>query len=388
MSVANPALPKVRLLVVDDEPAHMTALYHTFEDAGYDVTAFPLAALALEALRAQRFDLVLTDLQMPGMDGICFLRAAQEIDPNLVGIVMTGHGAIETAIEAMKAGALDYVLKPFKLSTIAPVLTRALEVRRLRLDVERLQQRLREHAAELEAVNKELEAFSYSVSHDLRAPLRAIRGFASILVESHSAQFPDEAQYLLNQITINAENMGQLIEHLLRFSQLSLQPLHKQPVKIAAMVREVLEELQKQENRREVNVCIGGLADAAGDPILLRQVLLNLLSNAFKFTRNAGRPEVKVDCQRQEQETIYSVCDNGAGFDMRQAGNLFHVFNRLHSAAEFEGTGVGLSLVQRIVHRHGGRIWAEGAVNQGATFYFSLPRVDESAADRPIGTHR
>lgn len=386
MNIAIQGPSKVRLLVVDDEPAHMTALYHTLEDAGYDVTAFPLAAQALQALREQSFDLVLTDLQMPGMDGIRFLRAAQETDPNLVGIVMTGHGTIDTAIEAMKAGALDYVLKPFKLSTITPVLSRALEVRRLRLEIAQLQQRLREHVAELEAANKELEAFSYSVSHDLRAPLRAIRGFSGILVESYAAQMPDDAQHLLTRITTNAEKMGQLIEHLLHFSQLNRQPLHKQRLRIAAMVQEVLEELKKQESPRHVNLSIGDLSDAAGDPILLRQVFLNLLSNAFKFTRNADRPEVKIDCQQQEQETIYSVRDNGAGFDMRFAGNLFHVFHRLHSATEFEGTGVGLSLVQRIIHRHGGRIWAEAAVNQGATFYFSLPRLGEAVIDQPLPT--
>ena len=237
MNIAIQSPPKVRLLVVDDEPAHMIALHHTLEETGYDVTAVPSAAQALQALHEQSFDLVLTDLQMPGMDGISFLRAAQVADPTLVGIVMTGHGAIDTAIEAMKAGALDYVLKPFKLSTITPVLSRALELRRLRLEIAQLQQRLREHVVELESANKELEAFSYSVSHDLRAPLRAIRGFSSLLVESYAAQLPGQAQHLLSRITTNAENMGQLIEQLLRFSQLSRQPLNKQPVKIAAVVQ-------------------------------------------------------------------------------------------------------------------------------------------------------
>lgn len=352
----------------------MTALYHTLEDAGYDVTAFPSATQALQALHRQPFDLIMTDLQMPEMDGISFLRHAQEVDQNVVGIVMTGHGAIDTAIEAMKAGALDYVLKPFKLSTILPVLSRALEVRRLRLEIMQLQQRVREHVVELEAANRELETFSYSVSHDLRAPLRAISGLSNILVESYATQMPGEAQQLLQRIISSAERMGQLIEHLLRFARLSKQSLIKRPVNTAAMVHQVLEDLQKELANRHVVAQVGEVPDTVGDPVLLQQVFVNLLSNAFKFTRHSDHPEVVVGSHRNEGEQIYFVRDNGAGFDMQYAGNLFKVFHRLHSADEFEGTGVGLSLVQRIIQRHGGRIWAEGEVGKGATFYFTLPR--------------
>jgi two-component system sensor histidine kinase/response regulator len=366
--------PAVRLLIVDDNPSHMTALYHTLEDAGYDVTAFPSATQALQALHSQPFDLIMTDLQMPEMDGISFLRHAQEIDQNVVGIVMTGHGAIDTAIEAMKAGALDYVLKPFKLSTILPVLSRALEVRRLRMEIMQLQQRVREHVVELEAANRELETFSYSVSHDLRAPLRAISGLSNILVESYSTTMPGEAQQLLQRIISSAERMGQLIEHLLRFARLSKQSLTKRPISMDAMVRQVLEDLQKELTNRHVAAQVGELPDVVGDPVLLQQVFVNLLSNAFKFTRHSDHPEIVVGCQQGEGEQIYFVRDNGAGFDMQYAGNLFKVFHRLHSADEFEGTGVGLSLVQRIVQRHGGRIWAEGEVGKGATFYFTLPQ--------------
>ncbi|MGC3982568.1 MAG: response regulator [Steroidobacteraceae bacterium] len=364
---------KARLLVVDDEPAHMTALYHTLEDAGYDVTAFPSATQALEALSKSSFDLVLTDLQMPGMDGISFLRAAQEVDQHLVGVMMTGHGAMDTAIEAMKAGALDYVLKPFKLSTITPVLSRALEVRRLRVEIVQLQQQVRQHMQELESTNKELESFSYSVSHDLRAPLRAISGFSNILVESYSPQLPDEARQLLNRIMSSAERMGKLIEHLLRFSRLNKQSIHKRPIKIVALVNEVIEEITKDVLDHRVKVQVQDLPDAVGDAVLIRQVFTNLLSNAFKFTRKQEHPTVTVGYQLLNDEPVYYVRDNGAGFDMQYAENLFRVFNRLHTNDEFEGTGVGLSLVQRIVQRHGGRIWAEAAVNHGATFYFTLP---------------
>lgn len=373
MNTAANSSTKARLLVVDDEPAHMTALYHTLEDAGYDVTAFPSPSQALEIFPKQSFDLVLTDLQMPGMDGISFLRAAQELDQHLVGIVMTGHGAIDTAIEAMKAGALDYVLKPFKLSTILPVLSRALEVRRLRLEITRLQQRVHEHMVELEATNKELESFSYSVSHDLRAPLRAISGFSSILVESYSPQLPGEAQQLLTRIMSSTDRMGKLIEHLLRFSRLSKQAINKRPVNIGALVREVLDELHKEQPMRSIDVQVQNLPDAMGDAVLMRQVFANLLSNAFKFTRDQQPAKVVIGFRQLNNEPVYYVSDNGAGFDMQLADSLFRVFHRLHNAQEFEGSGVGLSLVQRIIQRHGGRIWAEAAVNKGATFYFTLP---------------
>lgn len=367
--VTSPA----RLLIVDDNPSHMTALYHTLEDAGYDVTAFPSAKRALEALQRQPFDLVMTDLNMPEMDGIGLLRHAQEIDQNLVGIVMTGHGAIDTAIEAMKAGALDYVLKPFKLSTILPVLSRALEVRRLRLEIMQLQQRVREHVVELESVNRELETFSYTVSHDLRAPLRAITGLSNILVESYAPTMPGEAQQLLQRIISSAERMGRLIEHLLHFAHLSKQSLSKRNVTIKTIAGQVIEELHKDLANQHVIAHLGDLPDAVGDPLLLHQVFVNLLSNAFKFTRHSEHPEIVVGSEQRGEELVYFVRDNGAGFDMQYAGNLFKVFHRLHSSDEFEGTGVGLSFVQRIIQRHGGRIWAEGEVGKGATFYFTLP---------------
>lgn len=380
----NTEATTAHLLVVDDNPVHMTALSDTLMDAGYKVTGASTGADALSLMRTQSFDLVLTDLRMPEMDGIDFLRRAQELDANMVGIVMTGHAAVDTAIEAMKAGALDYILKPFKLGTILPVLRRGLEVRHLRREIAQLQQRVREHVAELESANKELEAFSYSVSHDLRAPLRVINGMSSVLVETYAPQMPDDAQQLLLRIRGSADQMGQLIDHLLKFSSLGRQPLNKQLVDITALVNEVIDMLRQSEGVNKISVAVRALPVASGDRVLLRQVFANLLSNAFKFTRHQAQPSITVGCLRKGEENVYFVRDNGAGFDMQQAGELFKVFRRLHRKEEFEGTGVGLALVQRIVQRHGGRIWAESEKGRGAVFYFTLEGADNPVIARVV----
>jgi two-component system sensor histidine kinase/response regulator len=362
-----------RLLIVDDEVTLMTALCDTLRGEGYVTTGFASGEAALAALRSAKFDLLLADLMMPGMDGIALLQAALETDPWLVGVIMTGDGTIATAVDAMKTGALDYILKPFKLSAIRPVLSRALAMRRLRLENAELGQRLREHAAELEAANKDLEAFSFSVSHDLRAPLRAIDGYCRIIEEELGGKLDELGQHLFNVVRDSSRRMGTLIDDLLAFARLGRQPLSRQPVSMSALVHEVVAELRKEHLERRIEIRVGDLPDGVGDPAMLRQVLVNLLSNALKFTRERQEALVEVGCEQGHGERNYFVRDNGAGFDMRHASKLFEAFHRLHSAAEFEGTGVGLSIVDRVIQRHGGRVWAEAELDKGATFYFTLP---------------
>lgn len=384
MSQTEP--PPARILIADDEIRQMTALCDTLRDHGYDPVGFPSGAAALAALRAEKFDLLLTDLMMPEMDGIALLHAAHEVDPDLVGIMMTGHGTIDTAVEAMKAGALDYILKPFKLSAILPVLGRALTVRRLRLENAALQQRVRERTAELEtanreleAANQELEAFSYSVSHDLRTPLRHIDGFSRMLRDDFGPQMPDEGQHLLARVCEGATRLGRLIDDLLSFSRLSRQPLVKRTVNLSTLVQTVIDELAEDRQGREVEFRLGDLPDCEGDASLLQQVFVNLISNAQKFTRGRQPAVIEIGCTRQEGELTCTVRDNGAGFDMKYADQLFGVFHRLHRADQFEGTGVGLSIVRRIVQRHGGSIWAEAKVDGGAAFHFTLPAASAQA---------
>lgn len=374
---------KVRLLIVDDEIAHMVALSDTLADQGYDVLGCRDGESALDALRRGPFDLVLTDLMMPGISGIELLRRAFEIDPMVIGIIMTGEGTIGTAVEALQSGASDYILKPFKLSVVLPVLNRGLAMRRLRIENAALERRVREHAAELEATNRELEAFTRSASHDLRAPLNAVLGFSSLLLHKGGPALLDEERRWLGQIERAARQMSDLIDALMRLSLAGRQALKLEQVDMVGLVRHVVADLRESSPQRQVSVRVGDLPPTMADPSLLRQVFVNLLSNAFKYTRRTEQALIEVEFEQRAHEGIFSVRDNGAGFDSAKADQLFHAFRRFHRDDEFEGNGVGLSVVQRIVQRHGGRVWAESSPGLGAAFHFTLAGGSPPAERRP-----
>ena len=235
-----------------------------------------------------------------------------------------------------------------------------------------LEQRVRERTAELEESNKELEAFSYSVSHDLRAPLRAIDGFTRLLADEYAAHLDIEGKRLCAVVRENAKSMAQLIDDLLAFSRLGRAEMNLSRIDMGAMANAVFHELTTPESRGRIDFQVGVLPPASADPTLMRQVWMNLLSNAIKFSSRRERIVIEVSARQSQGETVYAVQDHGAGFEMQYAGKLFGVFQRLHSASEFEGTGVGLALVQRVIRRHGGRVWAKGEPDKGATFYFAL----------------
>lgn len=225
----------------------------------------------------------------------------------------------------------------------------------------------------IEQLNQELESFSYSVSHDLRAPLRSIDGYTQILLEDYAQHLDDEGKRVLNVVVNNARRMAKLIDDLLDFSRVGRKEVAKSVVNTESIVKSVVSELMSQEEGREVRMQISPLDPCDADPNLLRQVWVNLISNALKYTRKTSHAEVEISSRKTPSEVVYSIRDNGTGFDMAYAHKLFGVFQRLHRQQEFEGTGVGLAIVHRIVTRHGGRVWAEGEVNKGAIFHFSLP---------------
>ncbi len=245
------------------------------------------------------------------------------------------------------------------------------EIRALNAELE---QRVAQRTAQLQAANRELEAFSFSVSHDLRAPLRAIDGFTRVLEEDYGKSLDEEGRRLCAVIRRNTRNMNKLIDDLLALSRLSRTEMDYRPTDVEAMVHSIFQELIPPEGRARIDFQSAKLPTVACDPVLLRQVWVNVISNAVKFSRNREKAFIRVECRSTPEEDIFSIRDNGAGFDMQYADRLFGVFQRLHTASEFEGTGVGLAIVQRVIHRHGGRVWAEGEVDKGAVFYFTLPK--------------
>jgi signal transduction histidine kinase len=349
------------VLVVEDNPEMNSFISETLAAEYRTESAFDGPSALEKALRL-RPDLILTDMMMPGMSGqqlVEAIRQRKELE-HIPVIMVTAKADDHSRVDLLRAGAQDYLLKPFSAEELCVRVSNLVKLKKAR--------------QELEAANKELEAFAYSVSHDLRAPLRGIDTYSGVLLEDYHERLDDEGKQMLGMLRRQTKRMNRLIDDLLSFSRLGRQQMQPGRVDMTALARGVFHDLLTGAAGRKIELKLDAIPPAQGDPALLRQVWVNLLSNAIKFTRPREVATVEVSGTNGADLNAYSVKDNGVGFDQAYADKLFGVFQRLHGQEEFEGTGVGLALVQRIVQRHGGKIWVEAKENQGATFHFTLPR--------------
>jgi signal transduction histidine kinase len=360
-----------RVLLVDDN-ADLRTYIQGLLSPRYEIEAVTDGVEALEAARSRLPDLVLSDVMMPRLDGFGLLRELRA-DPRTRSvpiILLSARAGEESAVEGLDAGADDYLVKPFSARELLARVRTHLDLARDR----------RAWAADLERINRELEAFSYSVSHDLRAPLRAIDGFSKALLLDCTDALDESSRHYLERIRSGTERMARLIEDLFALSQIQRSAIYVERVDLARVAAEVVRELRQRDPDRKVVVEIARDLSAHGDKHLLTIVLENLLGNAWKFTSKAREAKIAIGREDMPEGPTFFVRDNGAGFDMAYADKLFAPFQRLHRATDFEGTGIGLATVQRIVSRHGGRIFASAAPNQGATFHFTLGRDQTEAA--------
>jgi len=362
-----------RILIVDDsdeDRAYAKRLLRRAAEFSWQITEASdgKAGLAL-ALAGGPFDCILLDYRLQDIDGMEFLRLLpkQFGEPGVAVVVLAGAGDEALAVRAMKLGAQDYLSKKDLDSTL---LIRAVEYAIARFQLTLVN---RQSAKSLEEAHRELEAFTYSVSHDLRAPLRHIAGFSGILLSDFAPGMAVEAKELLQLIADAVVRMGLLVDGLLGLAKLDQQSLDLSHPDLNAIVDQVISVLQPECDGRMVEWRIARLPALECDRSLIAQVFQNLLSNAAKYTRGRTNAFIEVDSiQEPGKPSVIFVRDNGAGFDLKHADKLFGLFQRMHTESEFEGTGIGLATARRIITRHGGRIWAESAVDAGATFYFTL----------------
>ena len=386
-------LDPATILVVDDESGMRTTLVANLEEAGYRVIACNQAQAAIEYVEKDAPDVVIADLRLPDGSGLEILEGLKEIKPEASFILVTGYASLETAVAALNQGAYAYITKPFNMDEVHATIRNAIRQQRLLLENQRLvenlqltnknladevaertrtEEALAERTVALEAANRELEAFSYSVSHDLRAPLRGIDGFSQALLEDYVNKLDEQGKDYLTRIRSASQRMGHLIDDLLNLARFTRAEIRREAVNLSEIAKSLVAELAQREPERHVTFEIGEGLEVKGDPRLLRVALENLFRNAWKFTSKHPRARIEFGVAQRDGKPTYFVRDDGAGFDMAYKAKLFGAFQRLHKATEFYGTGVGLATVQRIVRRHGGEIWAEGEVEKGATFYFTL----------------
>ena len=366
----------VKILLLEEQAATADVLKDELTRGGIPWQASQASTVEEFSARLQEFvpDLILARHSLPDCDGIAALAAARRHHSQAPFIFICAATEMDTAFRALRQGATDYVLQG-RMQRLGHTVRRVLGEVEERKRTGAALQEMELRTARLQAANEELQAFCFSVSHDLHAPLRHVLQSIDLLQKEAGPCLPEKTLGHLSAISRSARSMGNMIDDLLEFSRLGQSELQKTEFDLGQLVRETVRDFQPETKDRNIAWDIRPLPSVRADRGLLRLVLANLLSNALKFTCGRAETKIIIDSSASAGEVVISIGDNGAGFDPRHAAKLFGVFQRLHGHDEFPGTGVGLASVQRIIQRHGGRTWAEGAVDAGATFYFSLPQL-------------
>jgi signal transduction histidine kinase len=369
-----------RVLLIEDNPGDARLIRELLAEAkgsSFRVEVVNYLSTGIDRLVRAEADIVLLDLGLPDSQGFDTFIKVHNLVPQVPIVILSGLTDEELAAKAVSEGAQDYLVKGHVDSNLlGRSLRYAIERKRAEVELQKYRDHLEElvvqRTTELTAVNKELESFSYSVSHDLRAPLRSIDGFSQALLEDYSDKLDEKGKDYLHRARAAAQRMSQLIDDLLSLSRVTRSEMRHETVDLSTLARKVTTELQKTQPGRHVEFVITEGLTVNGDTALLRVALENMLGNAWKFTGKQPKARIEFGVTHHEGKPTYYVRDNGVGFDMTYVGKIFAPFQRLHSNDEFPGTGIGLATVQRIILRHGGKVWAEGTVGKEATFYFTL----------------
>ncbi|MDJ0763682.1 MAG: response regulator [Myxococcota bacterium] len=407
-------IERQKILIVDDKRENLYALEKLLEVTDAEIISAQNGNDALIAVLNHAFSMALLDVQMPGMDGyeLAELMRKEQKAAHLpiifVSAVLTDEFHV---FRGYDTGCVDYLTKPINPDVLLSKVSVFLELSRQRLELEshrhhleelvaertaslereikkrkkaaqeirllneELEHRVRQRTAELETTNQELESFSYSVSHDLRAPLRSIDGFSQALLEDKGDQLDDEGKSYLCRICKSASHMSRLIDDMLQLSRMTRAPMNREQMDLSGLARGIFDELKNREPTRAVECLVQSGLHVKGDLVLLRAVMENLIGNAWKFTSKQAAARIELGAKEHQGAPLFYLRDNGAGFDMKYADQLFTPFQRLHSTEEYAGTGIGLATVRRILKRHGGQIWAEAEKGHGATFFFTLDEI-------------
>lgn len=357
------SISQPEILLVDDTPEHIETAVTILRQNNFRVRIATNGSTAFRLIKQHQPDLILLDVYMPEMDGfeICRLIKAESDLSSIPIIFLTSSNDAESIKKGFDLGAQDYVVKPFNTSEL---------LARVHTHI-----KLKKQTESLLKANHELDSFCYTVAHDLKAPLLSLSKLTEYLALDYSDRLDIEGLELIDNIQDKSKEIIQIVNHLLELSRMSEMPMNIEPINLEQLFLKVFDELIKLEPQRNVEFTIKNLPIIQGDPVMIKLLVMNVLTNAIKYTGNRKKATIEATSVENDTEFIISVKDNGAGFDMRYASRLFSVFQRLHSQNEFEGSGVGLAIVQKILKRHHGLAWMTGKVNKGATFYFSFRKA-------------